>query len=389
MENNNFKITKDIMLTYITIVNEYMSNPAFVFSERERNIINSINKIAKEDENVSKLLEKLRNTNDKNAVIEEYFNPEKEIKSEESVENAISNTFGIDISDIDHKYLNNGKEIFSFYDINAGRNVLLENYKNGVSLVEQLKEIQSQNSNFQTSNDEKNVTDMLNDKIIKENCELSLVPIKEVPNRLQGSFNLSLEDYYKILFLYKNADYLNFDYINFENIVAVDKDGKIFEVYKDDSYEYQIGEPNSANYIEEKINVSDRVDSSYTSSEQNVALQSNYEDIPREVEYENVEIKFDNLSEEVQEKTVMFYEMPYVLNDLTNEQKKYWLENIELYEKKLKIEEERLNHKGNVNVRRLVLDKEKNNKGNIDFVSITFILGIIFTIISMVIIFTH
>lgn len=383
-------ITKDMMLSYIRIVNEYMSNPSFVFSEREKNIINSVNKIAKEDESVAVLLEELRVTNDKNAVIEKYFSSSKEEEKQEgNVEEMIAFTFGIDISHIEHKYLNNGNEIFSFYDENVGRNVLLQNYKDGVSLVEQLKKIQAQNAIYQISNDEKNATDILKDKMLKENCELSMVPVEEIPNKLKEIQGLSLEEFYQILFLYKNANLIGISYINFDNIIGMDKDGKVYEVYKDSSYEYQIGEPNSARYKEDKIDVSDRIDESYTSSEQNIALKSNYEDIPTEVEHDPLEeeIKFDQLSEDVKEKTIMFYEMPQALNELPDDIRQFWLENIELYKKKLEIEEMKLNEKKNVNVKRLTLEMD-NNKGNIDFASISFILGIVFTIISMLIALT-
>lgn len=383
-------ITKDMMLSYIRIVNEYMSNPSFVFSEREKNIINSVNKIAKEDESVAVLLEELRVTNDKNAVIEKYFSSSKEEEKQEgNVEEMIAFTFGIDIRHIEHKYLNNGNEIFSFYDENVGRNVLLQNYKDGVSLVEQLKKIQAKNAIYQTSNDEKNATDILKDKMLKENCELSMVPVEEIPNKLKEIQGLSLEEFYQILFLYKNANLIGISYINFDNIIGMDKDGKVYEVYKDSSYEYQIGEPNSARYKEDKIDVSDRIDESYTSSEQNIALKSNYEDIPTEVEHDPLEeeIKFDQLSEDVKEKTIMFYEMPQALNELPDDIRQFWLENIELYKKKLEIEEMKLNEKKNVNVKRLTLEMD-NNKGNIDFASISFILGIVFTIISMLIALT-
>lgn len=384
-------INKDVMLNYVRIVNEYMSNPTFVFSEEDRNIINSVNRASKEDGNLARLLEELRNTSDKNAVIEKYFNPDQSNKSDENVEEVIANTFGIDISNIEHKYLNNGNEIFAFYDVNSGKKILLENNKNGVSLVEQLKEIQANNSNYQTQNDEKNATDILNDKILKENCELSMISVEEVPSRLMEMSALSLEDYYKILFLYKNANSIGLSYINFDNAIGIDNDGKIFEVYKDSSYEYKIGEPNNASYKDDKINVSDRIDESYTSSEQNVALQSNYEDIPTEIEDAPLEeeIKFDTLPDDIKEKTIMLYKMPHALDELPNEAKDYWLQNIELYKKKLEIEERKLNEKKNVNVRRLTLENSNNNKGNIDFVSITFILGIIFTIISMVIVFAN
>ena len=80
--------------------------------------------------------------------------------AEEMDEEVISKTFGVDINDIEHKYLNSGKEIFSFYDSKIGRKRLLENPSDG-TLVEFLKEEQNNNADFQSNDYKANSTAIL------------------------------------------------------------------------------------------------------------------------------------------------------------------------------------------------------------------------------------
>ena len=155
--------------------------------------------------------------------------------------------------------------------------------------------------------------------------------------------------------------------------------------------EYKIGEPDSASYYkEENINVSDRINDDYTISEQNVALQSNYEDQPNILEESPVEEEngFDYLPEELQEKVIMFYEYPNLLNDLSDEEREMWKEYISMYQKKLEQEENKINKENNApKIRRYV--KEDNNKGYISYSIIMLSISVIITIVTFVIVFNN
>ena len=379
-------IDKNTIMYYVRLWNMQINNPNIIFNEEQINIINNINNMAKTNEELNRLIEELKQSNNKEEFVENYFN-NLENKNNDNEYEIISQTFGIDINNIEHKYLNNGKEIFSFYDNNIGRNRILENNKNGVSLVEQLKEIQANNKKYQTSSNENNTEEILKDKNIKENCELSMIPLEQVGEELSQVKNLTIEDYNKLMFLIKNASSLNIHYINIENLIAINKDGKILEVYKNSSYEYQIGEPNTAHYKEEVINVSEKTNENYTTSKQNIALQNSYEDNPNIVEHSEEEILFDNLDDEIQEKTIMLYENPALLERIPEEQKELWLEYIELYKKKLEIEEiQKENQYNKPKVKVYTKEKEKN-QGFIYLKSIIAIIGIVIaTIVTIIVI---
>ena len=381
-------IDKNILMYYARLWNEYINNSNIIFNEEQANIINYINNEAKNNQELNKLLEELKQSNNKEELIENYFNKLENKKSQNEYE-VISETFGIEVTNIEHKYLNNGKEIFSFYDNNIGRNRILENNKNGVSLVEELKEIQANNKKYQTSSNENNAEEILKDKNIKENCELKMIPLEEVGEHLSQVKNLTIEDYNKLMFMIKNANSLDIQYINIENLIALNKEGKIYEIYNNSSYEYQIGEPNTAHYNEEVVNVSEKINENYRVSEQNMALQSNYEDNPNVVEYapEDEEILFDNLDEEIQEKTIMLYENPELIDKIPEEQKELWLEYIELYKKKLEIEEKQKENEYNKPKVKVYTKEKDNNLGFIYLKSIVAIISIvIITIVTIVMI---
>ena len=81
-----------------------------------------------------------------NVVNKHFSNKEKEVeKTEKTEEEEIAKTFGVNVENIEHHFLSNGNEIFSFYDSNLGRQVIIENNKKGKSLFKYLKEIQDQN----------------------------------------------------------------------------------------------------------------------------------------------------------------------------------------------------------------------------------------------------
>lgn len=371
------RINKEIVKYYLEVLDKYRNTNGLV-GESDKNLINQINSSAYDSKEFQELMNKLRHASplDREKIINEYF--DKNNEKDTNPEKEIANTFGVDISKIEHKILDSGIEIFSFYNPENGKQVILENKKDGVSLVEQLKQIQAENTKYQSNNNEKNTTSILNDQRIKENIELKLIPIEEINEYLGQVKNLTVEDYKKLVFIIKNADELHINYINVENLFGLSKDGKIYEARTNSNKELQIGEPNNAIYNESKIDVSDEVN--------NNELDNAYEDNPNIKEELPEELQeglsFEELDEEVKEKTIMLYENPDKLEKLPEEEKETYKNNIEIYQKYLLYLEKKEELEKNKHYTKIL--KKDDNKGYTTMFNLSMIL--IFVAIAILLI---
>ena len=371
------RINKETVKYYLEVLDKYRNTNGLV-GESDKNLINQINSSAYDSKEFQELMNKLRHTSplDREKIINEYF--DKNNEKDTNPEKEIANTLGVDISKIEHKILDSGIEIFSFYNPENGKQVILENKKDGVSLVEQLKQIQEENTKYQSSNNEKNTTSILNDQRIKENIELKLIPIEEINEYLGQVKNLTVEDYKKLVFIIKNADELHINYINVENLFGLSKDGKIYEARTNSNKELQIGEPDNAIYNESKIDVSDEVN--------NNELDNAYEDNPNIKEELPEELQeglsFEELDEEVKEKTIMLYENPDKLEKLPEEEKETYKNNIEIYQKYLLYLEKKEELEKNKHYTKIL--KKDDNKGYTTMFNLSMIL--IFVAIAILLI---
>lgn len=367
------RINKETVKYYLEVLDKYRNTNGLV-GESDKNLINQINSSAYDSKEFQELMNKLRHASplDREKIINEYF--DKNNEKDTNPEKEIANTFGVDISKIEHKILDSGIEIFSFYNPENGKQVILENKKDGVSLVEQLKQIQEENTKYQSSNNEKNTTSILNDQRIKENIELKLIPIEEINEYLGQVKNLTVEDYKKLVFIIKNADELHINYINVENLFGLSKDGKIYEARTNSNKELQIGEPNNAIYNESKIDVSDEVN--------NNELDNAYEDNPNIKEELQEGLSFEELDEEVKEKTIMLYENPDKLEKLPEEEKETYKNNIEIYQKYLLYLEKKEELEKNKHYTKIL--KKDDNKGYTTMFNLSMIL--IFVTIAILLI---
>ena len=371
------RINKETVKHYLEVLDKYRNTSGLV-GESDKDLINQINSSAYDSKEFQELMNKLRHTSplDREKIINEYF--DKNNEKDTNPEKEIANTFGVDISKIEHKILDSGIEIFSFYNPENGKQVILENKKDGISLVEQLKQIQEENTKYQSSNNEKNTTSILNDQRIKENIELKLIPIEEINEYLGQVKNLTVEDYKKLVFIIKNADELHINYINVENLFGLSKDGKIYEARTNSNKELQIGEPDNAIYNESKIDVSDEVN--------NNELDNAYEDNPNIKEELPEELQeglgFLELDEEVKEKTIMLYENPDKLEKLPEEEKETYKNNIEIYQKYLLYLEKKEELEKNKHYTKIL--KKDDNKGYTTMFNLSMIL--IFVAIAILLI---
>lgn len=378
-------MTKEQLIEYVNLYNQFQNNPNMQFTNIELNIINRVQQEANNNPLLGQFIENIKKVNETERInlLNAYLNEEELKKQGEKEEEVIASTYGIDISKIEHKYLENGKEIFYFYDMKLGRNVILENKKEGMTLVEQLKQMQTENKKFQTGTDEQNTNEMLNEQQNKENIEMKLIQLNELQNHMNEIQNMSVEEAKKFNFLIKAADRLKIIYINIENLVGIDVYGKLLEVkYDKENNRYMINEPMSANYNEEQINTSDKVDENYTTSEQYNSLQSDYEDKPEITPQE----EYEELSDQVKEQIQKYYEYPELLEMLPEEERSKWQRYIDIYSK-LK-EQEQIQKEQN-KPKQKIFKKEEKKAGFADVLLLSLITGFlagVLTTLTMIII---
>ena len=199
---------------------------------------------------------------------------------------------------------------------------------------------------------------------------MKMIPINEVQNNLSILQSMKDEEIKKFNFLIKNAQNMGINYVNIENIFGIDQYGKILEVkHNKEKDEYMISEPSGANYREEQITTSDRINDSYTETEQYNNLQSDFEDKPK---IETVE-EYDQLSEEIKEQVKVYYEYPELLEMIPTEEKNQWKKYIEIYELKLQKENEMYNQQNKP--KQLVYKKQDKKSGFADVLLLSLITG--------------
>lgn len=326
-------ISKEIIQIYLKFYNEYKKdtkrNPTFL----EEKAINQLKEATKNDKNLDQMVMKLQKEFDFNRqmdIIEEYFSQQKSSEKEEEV---IARTFGIDISNIKHQFLQNGKELFVFYS--KGKNVVLENNKKGTSLVAQLKKMQLENEEYQTENNSLNTEEMLNKKRMKENVQLSFLPVNQIENDKNILDKLDEKQLVQLSILLKNAVALHLKAINLENMIAVDIYQNIYEVYYSvETNGYRIQKPNEAAYHQETMEIS----SENTQNVDSEFEENDYEDIPS-ILMNDAELTVS--VEEAMQNIRMYYEYPEMLETLPEDKKGFYVKYTELYRKYMEREEKR------------------------------------------------
>jgi len=239
------------LLRYIEIVNE-MERAAdkgenFKLSEDERFFIRKMQSVISQDEKLRKIVEDLFTMAPEERL--EYLKNLEEKKDEkievtDDVEDAISKVFGIDTSDINHHFLDNGREIFSFYSSLLGRNVVLESGKKGLSLLDQLKSLQDEANQYENDK-EVEADDILLDEAKRSDIELEMLTKDEIYSSASIFQSLDEEDLKKLNYLLVHYEELQIQGINVENMIFIDKDGKIKEITLSKDGVVTIGEPKS------------------------------------------------------------------------------------------------------------------------------------------------
>ena len=349
---------------------EAKENLNTLFKEEELQIIREVQKEATTNPELQEFIKKLENLNpDESIRLLNEFKNKEELKTEQKEEEVISKTFGIDVSDINHKYLKNGKEIFYFYDLHLGRTVVLENKKEE-TLVEQLKKLQLENENYQQNDNIKNTHEILEQERNKDGIELRMIPINEVENHLDKITTLKEEETKKLNVLLKNAENLKIKFINIENLIGINEFGKILEVTYDKlNDKYSISEPTEAQYKEQDINTSDRLEEELPYEEQYSNLQNKYEDKPDILEVDN----YEQLPQEIKDQIKVYNDYPELLEKMPTSEQERWKKYIELYRQ---YEEKKQAEDQKNNPPKKYIKKEKKT-GYIDVLLLSIITGFI------------
>ena len=326
---------------------KFLNNPNLsMINTEEKEAILEVNNLCKTDPEFNEMVNKLKGSfsdETRMNILNDYLN-QKELKEAKSNEEVISKTFGVDINDIEHKYLNSGKEIFSFYDSKIGRKRLLENPSDG-TLVEFLKEEQNNNEDFQSDDYKANSTAILNEKLKEKNIELKMVYIGDLNDHQKEIDNLEEKKKKCLDEILKNKEKLGVVYVNLEDIVALDKDGKIIEgAYNDEKQKAEVQSPKEANYKAQEIsNENNDVSSnenngeSYVTDNTSVNEFNEFEDIPDIINAEGID---PAMREEVAANLKKYYKNPDAMLALAPLEREYYEKLVGILSEKIELKKE-------------------------------------------------
>lgn len=226
------------------------NNEILSFSPEEREVVRRVQVAAGNNSELGELLGKIKDSSsaERAKIVDEFFNSNSNTKSEE---NEIAKVYGVDPRNINFKRLNSGKEIFSFFDFKLNRLVVLENNKNGKSLVEYLEEIQNENEQYQSTDDLGNANSIMDDQRKKTSMEMQMISLNEIGKHQAEVDELSDEDKQKLQFLMANADQLGVRMINIENLIYSDSNNNIKEVVFDKDRKVAVADPESEEFEKE------------------------------------------------------------------------------------------------------------------------------------------
>ena len=364
---------------------KFLNNPNLnMLDAEEKRAILEVNNLCKTDPEFNEMVNKLKGSfsdETRMNILNDYLD-QKELKEAKTNEEVISKTFGVDINDIEHKYLNSGKEIFSFYDPKIGRKRLLENPSDG-TLVEFLKEEQNNNEDFQSNDYKANSTAILNEKLKEKNIELKMVYIGDLNDHQKEIDNLEEKKKKCLDEILKNKEKLGVVYVNLEDIVALDKDGKIIEgAFNEEKQKAEVQSPKEANYRAQEIsnensNVSSNENNgeSYATDNTSVNEFNEFEDIPDIINAEGIE---PARREEVAENLKKYYKNPDAMLALAPLEREYYEKLVGILSEKIELKKEN---------KQVMTLKNPDNKWGFSNIVLLSIIAIALAIVVLIMIF--
>lgn len=224
---------RENLVKYAEILNNYEKGN-YKLSDEEFEFVKQLTKTKTENPELAKKIDKIKDMaqSERKKYIDSYKQLQDDKNNNKTTTQEIAETFDIEEKNIKEERLKDGKTLYVIYNNKLGKNIVLEDEKNNQSLTEELQEMKEEKATDPESIIEDDYTDVIDNKV-KENLELSLIPINELNNYLSSIESLTPEKIAELNCLVKKADELGIEYINLDNIVGIDKNGKIFEVYYD------------------------------------------------------------------------------------------------------------------------------------------------------------
>lgn len=296
-------VNKNRLLDYARLINKIMKNGDYRLNDNDKETIRYIRELIKKNPNFSDLSDKLIDANgdeEKIRIIIDSYDDTIQKEDKESEEEQIASVFNVSTSGIQHLFLNGGKEVFYFYSESLGRDVVLENTKNGKSLTDILSELKNDNE-IDSFNDSK---DDLVDESLRSNLEVELYSPNEIKNNNDLAMSLNHNELILLNYLIKNADSLDIHLINVENLFYITSDHKIKEITFDRNYKPVVSEPEYEKNVEnnnasneEQDNLRDNNDIDEMFSDQDSNNKDNNLEIELDKSGKQKMLKMDNYQE--------------------------------------------------------------------------------------------
>lgn len=348
--------------------------------------------ISKNDTKVYELYNNIdgKSYNEAMKVFNEFENPVKENASNEEL---ISKAFGINISDIEHKKLNNGKEIFAFYDENYLRKRIIEKPKDNVSLTEYLKEVQNNNIKYQGENDYKqNANSIIKDEANKTKYEKAMVHVDDVYNHEDEIRNLSDDQKKCLKALLKQKEEKHIKYVNIEDCFALDSNGTIIDCYIDkNTYEPVITSSQEFKYNSTEMDNKDEIKSGYEKNynpeTENYNIEFNeFEDEPELEEYDFIDKNISNDERQVIISNIKnYYNNPDSMLTLPDEERIKYEDYVTKYAEKQEKKKQNTNKK----VNKLVYNPSNNEYGFTDIILVSLMTIIMLMVVGIFVLITN
>ena len=198
---------------------------------------------------IKALLEKI---NDEQ-IIKEYKKKEKEEELKDlatkSEEEQISKAYGINIDNIEVVNVKGKK----YYKIKKDGNHLMIESNTNLSIVQDFKQIQDSSETYQNDDDNKNTNEIV-EHMLKNRRDVQFIPINKISEYADIIEGLNDEQKICIEILINNKDKYNIQVINIYNGIAIDENGKLLIVEKNNNngnYEIRYQDTNIVKEIKE------------------------------------------------------------------------------------------------------------------------------------------
>lgn len=252
---NNLDI--NVIEQYVEILNNYEKGN-YKITENDEEVLKKLNLTIKNNHGLGMQVTKLKqmSISQRNEYLKLFDKKSDNKENNDSFQSQVSECFGIGVNEITTTTLNNGKCLYIFYEKSLGRNVVLEDNDNSYTLIHELQSIKEEK---QLNGENFDSDEIIEDKRVNSNLEVSFIPCNMLNEYSSVISSLDQDRQKQIMCLYENRDEFLIEYINIDNIIGLDRQGNVYEVYYDNNeHRYKIDKASS------KSNIDDKVEDDYT-----------------------------------------------------------------------------------------------------------------------------